>query len=115
MTRALNAEDLRFSANYEVVHLRRGAATFALLAFSPSSIAVNSDFNAFGQGACEHGLGLGLGLEQPQVKAFSVHFLPDLQIMSGLRVVSLRRIDQRAWIDGWMEFTQHNELNYSMY
>jgi hypothetical protein len=90
ITHALKAEDLSFSANYEVVHLRRGAATFALLAFSPSSIAVNIDFNAFGQGACGH----GLDLEHLQVKAFGVHFLPALQIMSGLRVVSLRCIDE---------------------
>ena len=47
------------------------------------------------------GLGLGLGLEQLQVKAFGVHFLPNLQIKSGLRVVSLRHIDERAWMDGW--------------
>ena len=42
--------------------------------------------------------------DQLQVKAFGVLFLPALQLKSGLRFVSLRRIDQRAW-------TEFNLLN----
>ena len=52
---------------HQIVDLRcrSGAAGFG---------AFERDFNAFGQGACGH----GLGFEQLQVKALGVHLLPDL-------------------------------------